>query len=101
MTTDLNQKARLLKVVVIGLGVTILFAVSLIVYEIVGRATGSSADNAATAVALPAGSSVVGMTAEGDYLTLLIEDAVGNQQVMTIDRRSGAVTGILTLEPER
>ena len=104
MTTDLNQNARLLKAVVIGLGVLILVAVGLIVYVIVGRAVGdgqgSSDDYVSTSVNLPAGSRVVGMTADDDVLSLLIEDADARQRVMTIDRRSGAVLGILTLEPE-
>ena len=100
MTTDLNQNASLLKAVVIGLGVAILLAVSLIVYAVVGRVSGSSAGPASATVALPAGSSVVSMTEEDDHLSLLIEDEAGHQQVLTIDRRSGAVTGILTLEPE-
>ena len=72
--------------------------------EMVGRAVGdgqeSSDDYVSASVNLPPGSRVVGMTADGDRLSLLIEDAAGHQRVMTVDRRSGAVLGILTLEPE-
>ena len=104
MTTDWTKTTRLLKAVVIGLGVLILAAVGLIVYEMVGRAVGdgqeSSDDYVSASVNLPPGSRVVGMTADGDRLSLLIEDAAGHQRVMTVDRRSGAVLGILTLEPE-
>ncbi len=49
-------------------------------------------------VTLPPGSRVVTMTEEDDHLSLLIEDARGRQRVVTIDRRSGAVIGVLTLE---
>jgi len=103
MTTDLTQNARLLKAVVIGLGVLILVAVGLIVYVIVGRVlgdgAGSPADFASASVNLPSGSRVVSMTADDDHLSLLIEDGAGRQRVMTIDRRSGAVLGVLILEP--
>ena len=101
MTTDLNQNAQMLKAVVIGLGALILLGVGLVAYEIIGRAAGSMAVPVSATVALPAGSRVVSMTADGDHLSLLIEDADARQRVMTIDRRSGAVIGILTLEPER
>ena len=105
MTTDMTQSARLLKAIVIGLGVLILLGVALIVYEVIGRSgkigARVSPDSYATAtVTLPSGARVVGMTGEGDYLSLLVEDAAGRQRVMTIDRRSGAVVGTLTLETE-
>ena len=105
MTTDWTKTASLLKAVVIGLGVLILLGVSLIVYKMIGRAgdvvVASSDAYRDASVALPAGSRVVAMTAEGDHLSLLVEDGDGRQRVMTIDARSGAVLGILTLEPMR
>jgi hypothetical protein len=51
-------------------------------------------------VALPEGARVIGMTGEGDQLSLLVEDANGGQRVMTIDRRSGALLGVITVESE-
>jgi hypothetical protein len=105
MTTDWTKTASLLKAVVIGLGVLILLGVALIVYKMIGRAgdvvVASSDPYRDASVALPAGSRAVAMTAEGDRLSLLVEDADGRQRVMTIDARSGAVLGILTLEPMR
>ena len=109
MTTDWTKTASLLKAVVIGLGVLILLGVALIGYKMIGRAGDVSGDVVVASsdpysdasVALPAGSRVVAMTAEGDRLSLLVEDGDGRQRVMTIDARSGAVLGILTLEPMR
>ena len=95
----------MLKAIVIGLGVLIFLGVALIVYEMISLAgdvvvESSDAYRDAT-VALPAGSRVVAMTAEGDHLSLLVEDADARQRVITIDVRSGAVLGILTLESTR
>ena len=105
MTIDWTKTASLLKAVVIGLGVLILLGIALIVYKMIGRVgdvvVASSDAYRDARVALPAGSRVVAMTAEGDRLSLLVEDGDGRQRVMTIDARSGAVLGILTLEPMR
>lgn len=105
MTTDWTKTASLLKAIVIGLGVLILLGVALIVFEMIGRAgkvgAGSSDAYVEAALKLPPGSRVVGMTADGDLLSLLVEDSDARQWVMTVDRRSGAVLGILRLEAER
>ena len=94
----------MLKAVVIGLGVLILIGVGLIAYKLIdgqgSRAVQSPGDYATDTVTLPAGSRVVTMTGEGDRLSLLVEDGAGRQQVITIDRSSGAVLGTLTLEPQ-
>lgn len=105
MNTDWTQTTRLLKAIVIGLGVLILAAVGLIVYVMIDRlddgGAGPSGYQASAAVNLPPGARVVAMTADGDIVTLLVEDADGRQQVITVDRNSGAVLGILTLESEK
>ncbi len=104
MTTDLAQKTRTLKAVVIGLGVLIVLALAAlgvgIVYRIDRVAGPASGEGFASAgVVLPAGSRAIAMTGEGDVLSILVEDAKGRQQVLTVDRRSGAVLGTLTLAP--
>ena len=101
MTTDLTQNARFLKAVVIGLGVLILVAVGLIAYKVVAIAMGGADELTTATAAVPVGSRVISMTEEDDHLSLLIEDGAGRQRVMTIDRKSGAVIGILTLESEQ
>ena len=100
MTTDLTQNARLLKAVVIGLGVLILVAVGLIAYKVVAVAMGGADESTTATVAVPVAGRVIAMTEEDDHLSLLIVDGAGLQRVMTIDRKSGAVIGILTLESE-
>lgn len=97
----MTQNARLLKAVVIGLGVLILITVGLIVYKVVGGVAGMSGARSSASVAVPAGSRVVAMTQEGDHLSLLIEYGDGRQEVMTIDRKSGAVIGVLNLDPQK
>ena len=88
MTTDWTKTASLLKAVVIGLGVLILLGVSLIVYKMIGRVgdvvVASSDAYRDASVALPAGSRVVAMTAEGDQLSLLVEDADALADVQAI-----------------
>ena len=105
MTTDWTQTARLLKGVVIGLGVVLVLGVGLMVYAIIGRTSDGVAQPPAVygdgVVTLAPGSRVVAMTEEGDHLSLLVEDADGGQRIMTVDRRSGAVLGVLTLESKR
>ncbi len=102
MTTDWTQTARLLKAIVIGLGVLLLIGVGLMVFAVIDRAgdrvAKSPAGHGDGTVTLPGGSRIVAMTEEDDHLSLLVEDADGRQRVMTIDRRSGAVLGVLTLE---
>lgn len=87
------------------LGLLIVIGVGVIVAEVVrraGDAAGPSAPGFATAaVPLPPGARVIGMTGEGDALSLLVEDGDGGQSVITVDRRSGAVLGTLTLMPGR
>ncbi len=104
MTTDWTQTARLLKAIVIGLGVLLLVGVGVLVYAIIDRVGDRVAQAPAGygdgTVSLPPGSRVVAMTEEDDHLSLLVEDADGRQRVMTIDRRSGAVLGVLTLESQ-
>ena len=104
MTTDLAQKTRTLKAVVIGLGVLIVLGVVALVIGVVYRveemADPAPGEGFAMAgVVLPQGARAISMTGEGDILSILVEDADGRQQVLTVDRRTGAVLGTLTLVP--
>ncbi len=105
MATDWTQTTRLLKAVVIVLGVMVVLGMTVLVVEIFGRASdfgGRESSGFATAtVPLPAGSRVLGMSGEDDALSLLVEDPDGVQRIVTIDRRTGAVLGTLSLEPAR
>jgi hypothetical protein len=90
-----------LKVLVIVMGVMIVAGLAVLGFTIIGRATDTdmvrASDYATAAVALPAGSRALAMAGEGDAVTLLVE-ARGGQSLVTIDRRTGAVLGTLTLE---
>lgn len=104
MTTDWTQKARALKAIVIVLGVLIVAGLAVLIVvvfqRIVAPSGGGSSNQPVTAtVALPAGARVITMTGEDDTLSLLVEGPGGDQQVITIDRRSGAVLGTLDLIP--
>lgn len=104
MTTDWTQKARALKVIVIILGVLIAVSLAIlivVVFQRVVAPSGSSSRNepVTAAVDLPAGARVITMTSEDDTLLLLVETPGGRQQVITVDRRNGAVLGTLDLIP--
>ncbi len=103
MASDWTQSTRALKAVVIVLGALIVIAVAVVAVELFRRAGTPAARSpeslASATVALDPGERVVAMTAEGDALSLLVEDAEGRQRVVTVDRRSGAVLGTLTLVP--
>ena len=104
MTTDWTQNTRALKAVVIGLGVLIVLAAAAVVAELVrrgGRVVDAAGEYATAPVSLPPGARVIGMTGEDDALSLLVEDGDGGQRIITVDRRSGAVLGTLTLTPGR
>lgn len=95
---------RALKAVVIGLGVLIAVGVAVLVVVVFNRVIapggGDGKDGfATTAVALPAGARVITMTGEDDTLSLLVEGPDGGQQVITVDRRDGAILGTLDLTP--
>lgn len=104
MTSDWTQSTRALKAVVIILGVMIVAGAVVVAVELFRRAgtmstaaTGSYAD---VPVPLPPGARALGMAGDGDALSLLVEGRDGRQQVLTIDRRTGAVLGVLQLRPE-
>ncbi len=93
----------MLKAIVIVLGVLIAVGLAVLIVVVFQRVVapgGSSPDEPVTAtVALPAGARVITMTGEDDTLSLLVEGPGGRQQVITIDRRNGALLGTLDLIP--
>jgi len=113
MATDWTQNTRALKIVVTVLGLAILLGSTGLVIALVKRggkaierATDASASAPAAAgnyvsatVALPGGGRALSMTGDGDRLSLLVEGADGRQRIVTLDRRTGAVLGTLTLAP--
>jgi hypothetical protein len=97
-----------IKAVVIGLGLLIVGLVIVMAVMLIGRPshTGGNGTTASAgarlanvAVALPVGAHVAAMSGDGDRLSLLVELADGQQQIMTVDRASGEVLGTLELVP--
>lgn len=116
MATDWTKSTRALKIVVFVLGIAILLGSTGLVIALVKRggkaierATETPAPASTTAagnyvsaiVALPGGGRALSMTGNGDRLSLLVEGADGRQRIVTLDRRTGAVLGTLTLAPVR
>lgn len=84
------------------MGALIVLGAAVVAVELFRRAgdqlTMDRADEfATTTVALPPGDRVVGMAGGGDALSLLVEGADGGRRIVTVDRRSGAILGELTL----
>ena len=115
MATDWTKNTRALKIVVFVLGIAILLGSTGLVIALVKRggkaieratetpaASAHAAGNYVSAtVALPGGGRALSMTGDGDRLSLLVEGADGRQRIVTLDRRTGAVLGTLTLAPVR
>ncbi len=103
MALDWTQSTRTLKAVVIVLGVMIVAGAVVIAVELVrrmGNMPGAPAERYAEAtVALPAGARALSVTGDGEAVSLLVEGPDGQQQLLTIDRRSGEILGTLVLQP--
>jgi hypothetical protein len=91
-----------LKILVIVMGLMIAAGVAVLGYTIIARATsgaiGTGTNFATAGVTLPAGSRALSMGIDGDTAVLLVEEPGGRRSIVTIDRRSGAILGTVTLE---
>jgi hypothetical protein len=98
---------RMLKAIVIGMGVLIVVGSAVIVVKIAQRGGGDDgAANAGPAVtpatiALPAGARVIETALDGDRIALRIALEGGGEQVLIIDARTGRHIGAVHLVPER
>ncbi len=109
MAVETTSNLRVLKAVVILLGVAILAAVAAIVVTIIQRAGQVVVDSepASTApaafgdqrVAIPAGAQVVGTTASDDRLVVRVRLGDGSEQLIVFDLNSGQRLGAFHLEP--
>ncbi|MEX2650353.1 MAG: DUF6476 family protein [Alphaproteobacteria bacterium] len=90
-----------LKVLVIVMGLMIAAGLAVLGVTIVKRATdadlGAGSDYATATIALPAHARILAMTGAGDAITLLIETTDRRHALVTLDRKTGAVLGTLTL----
>jgi len=108
MAQDWTQTTRVLKAVVVILGIVIVVGLAVLIAEI-GRRIFTAAETPAPAesgyaeavVPLPAGARARAMTGTGTRATLLIDRADGRQELVTIDLATGAVIGRITLAPDQ
>jgi hypothetical protein len=94
-----------LKALVIVMGALIVAGLAVLAVTVARRAGeadfGIGEGYATGAIALPDGARVIGMTGEGDAVTLLVDGLDGTQSLITIDRRTGEHLGTLELGPGR
>ena len=95
---------RMLKALVIGMGILIVIGSAVIVVKIAQRGIGESAANGdgpvtPTTIALPAGARVIETALDGDRIALRIALEDGGERVMIIDTRSGRRVGAVDLGP--
>ena len=116
MATETTANLRLLKAVVIILGVAIVAVLVVIVFTIVQRAGKLTAEPepavapATGAVApaafgerhlvVPAGDRIIAMTATGDRLVLRLDRPDGGEYLLVVDLKTGIRLGTIRFGPE-
>ena len=100
MATDLTQNTRLLKSIVIGLGVAIVIMFSVIVVTIIVRSSGMAARSGPVSASVPlaVGERLQEITGAGPLVVLRLAGPEG-ERLLTIDPASGRVVATVTLAP--
>jgi hypothetical protein len=96
-----EQNIRVLKAVVIIMGLVIVFGLGVLLVAI-GREVSSARSRAgfdATELALPEGARVVQIDLDGDRLAVLLELRDGRQFIQLFDARTGAAQGAVAIQP--
>jgi Family of unknown function (DUF6476) len=91
---------RLLKVLVIAMGVLIVVATTVLVVLIARRIGGggvSTAPSVAVLLEEPVGTRIVGVAAVGDRLAVLLQGGGAADRMVLVDPRSGALVGRIGL----
>ena len=98
MATDLTQNTRLLKSIVIGLGVAIIIMFVVIVVTIIVRSSGMAARPGLASASLPLGPGehLQDITGAGPFVVLRLAGPEG-ERLLTIDPTTGRVIANLTL----
>jgi hypothetical protein len=91
---------QVLKAVVVLLGIVIVAASSFIAYTIYKRGPGTASvpQYAEDNLSFPKDARIVSVNGSGDVLSLLVEFGDGRQEIVTVNRRTGAVLGRLTVQ---
>mgnify|MGYP006274166805 CR=1 FL=1 len=96
-----EKNIRVLKAVVIGLGILIVIGLTVMLVAI-GRQVGGGRGKAATfdpaQFTLPAGARVLEMDLDGDRLAVRLELGDGRQAIQLFDARTGAALGTIALQ---
>ncbi len=116
MATETTANLRLLKAVVIILGVAIVAVLAVIVVTIVQRAGELAAEREPAAspvtgeaapaafgernLVVPAGDRIIAMTATGDRLILRLDRPDGGEYLLVVDLKTGVRLGKIRLGPE-
>lgn len=125
MTQEVDQKQRILKAVVIILGILLLISFAVVAITIVSRLSTMGKDEVAeagiieevavtpdfgaTMIEIPAGGRIGGISADGKTLFLVIDrpggqetggQETGGQEIIVIDHWSGRERGRIELVPE-
>ena len=87
---------RMLKALVVLMGVAIVVGSTVVVVTIIKRAGGSSGTHAAMVLDEPAGTRIGGIAAVSDRLAVLLQGA-GPDRILLIDPRTGAEAGTIAL----
>ncbi|PWR21696.1 hypothetical protein [Zavarzinia compransoris] len=98
MTEESPRNPRVLKAVVIILGVIFLAMMALFIYGLAVKVGGKKGGIAA-AIDLPPGETLIEMTGAGDYLVLRLRDAQGGERLFYVDPATGKATGSTRLTP--
>ncbi len=96
-----GQNIRVLKAIVIIMGVLIVFGLGVLLVAIGRQVSGASAGAGfdPAELKLPAGARVIQIEMEGDRLAVLLDLGDGRQLIQVYDARTGAAQGAVTIQP--
>lgn len=97
MTADWTENTRALKLLVIGMTVLLVGGLVLLAVGMARTASKMSAELGDVPVSVPAGSSLIGVTADSGRLYLALRHGDGGQEVLVLDAASGRTLGRLDL----
>ena len=96
-----EQNIRVLKAIVIIMGLVIVFGLGVLLVAI-GREVSSASANRSfdpTELKLPPGARVIEIEIDGDRLAVLLDLGDGRQLIQLFDARTGAAQGAVAIQP--
>lgn len=98
MTEESPRNPRVLKAVVIILGVVFLVLMALFIYGLATKVGGKKGGIAAD-MQIPPGETLIEMTGAGNYLVLRLRDAQGAERLLYVDPATGKASGTTRINP--